>query len=336
MRRAMAKEIWSFIETDDGKLHDTAAKMASEARRNSKFFEEGLPCGVFFGPSTSISLLEDLQNYGLKRIYFIESEDHLTTEALAENYCSLVSKRSPELNLFAATPLGAELGARVAARLRKGFISNCVDFEFIQGKFTARKPMYEGKSYGYYTWCNEAPFVATVHLTSLEAVEADEETKFEIVYEKWKAHPTSASLIKRWKMPLSDLDIVEARLVIGVGNGVDEKEFMTIIDELAELLEGVIGGSRVAVFRGLIPVERQIGSTGKFLNAEIYIPIGISGSNRHTSGIRNVKHVIAINQQKEAPIFKFAELGVVNDLYKVVPCLIETIKKEQNVSGDSR
>jgi len=189
----MSGEIWSFIETDEGKLHDTAAKMASEARRNSKLFKKGIPCGVFFGPSTSISLLEELQAYGIKKIYFVESEDHLSGDTLAENFCSLVAKRSPELILFAATPLGAELGARVAASLRKGLISNCVDFEFIQGKFGARKPMYEGKSYGYYTWCNEAPFVATVCLTSLEAIEADKKIEPEVVHKNGKhIRPESA------------------------------------------------------------------------------------------------------------------------------------------------
>ena len=114
-----------------------------------------------------------------------------------------------------------------------------------------------------------------MHLTSLEAIEADKIIAPEIVREKWESHATRVSLAKSWKMPLSDLDIIEARLVIGVGNGVDKREFMSKIDKLAELLEGVIGGSRVAVFRGLIPVERQIGSTGKFINADVYIPIGI-------------------------------------------------------------
>lgn len=331
----MPKEIWSFIETEDGKLHDTASKMASEAKRDSKLFE-GIPCGVFFGPSTSISLLEELGLYGLEKIYFIESEDYLTAEILAENLYYLSSKRPPQLMLFASTPLGVELGARVAARLRKGFISNCVDFEFMEGKFTARKPIYEGKSYGYYTWCNEPPYVATVNLTSLEAVEADKRMEPEIVHVEYKGLQTRARLVKRWEMPLSDLDISEARLVIGVGNGVDRREFMGAIEELAELLGGVVGGTRVAVFKGLVPLERQIGSTGKFINADIYIPIGVSGSNRHTSGIRNVKHVIPINTHKEAPIFKFAELGVVNDLYEVVPSLIEIMKKELDVTGDSR
>jgi electron transfer flavoprotein alpha subunit len=81
-------------------------------------------------------------------------------------------------------------------------------------------------------------------------------------------------------------------------------------------------------------VERQIGATGKFINADIYMPIGISGSNRHTSGIRNVKHVVPINIHKEAPIFKFAELGVVNDLYEVVPHLIKIIRRELEANGE--
>ncbi|MBL7204122.1 MAG: electron transfer flavoprotein subunit alpha/FixB family protein [Desulfobacteraceae bacterium] len=329
----MPKEIWSFIESEDGKLHDTAPKMVSEAKRDSRLFD-GVSCAVFFGPPSSISLLKELEAYGLEKIYFIKSEDNLTPEILAENIYSLASERHPELILFPHTPTGGELGSRLGAKLKKGVISNCVDFELKGGKLTARKPIYEGKSYGYYTWRNEPPYIATINLTSLEAAEADKRIEPEIVHEKYKGLRTKASLVKRWKMPLSELEITEARLVIGVGNGLDRKEFMGVIEKLAELLEGVIGGTRVAVFQGLIPVERQIGSTGKFINADIYMPIGISGSNRHTSGIRNVKHVVPINTHKEAPIFKFAELGVVNDLYEVVPHLIEIIRKELEAKGD--
>ncbi|MDY6845299.1 MAG: FAD-binding protein [Thermodesulfobacteriota bacterium] len=122
------------------------------------------------------------------------------------------------------------------------------------------------------------------------------------------------------------MGITEAQVVIGVGGGV-EKECMVMIERLAELLEGTIGGTRVAVFKELVSAERQIGATGKFIDADIYIPIGISGSNRHTVGIRNVKHVIPINKNKSAPIFKFAELGIVGDLNKVIEHLIKILEK---------
>lgn len=326
----MSREVWSFIETQKGKLHDTAHKMASEAKRNSRLFD-GLPCGVFFG--SSISLLQELEPYGLEKIYFFQVEGNLLPEILAENICSLAFKRHPKMITFASTPVGAELGARVAAKLGKGFISNCVDFEFREGNLVARKTIFVGKASGYFTWLSEPPYIATINLDSLEALKSNGSTRPEIVYEEFKEPAHKTTFVKRWKLPLSEVDISEASVVIGVGGGVDKKEFMEVVENLAELIGGVVGGTRIAVFNGLIPVEKQIGATGKFINANVYIPIGISGSNRHTVGIKNVRHVVPINISKEAPIFKFAEIGIIGDLYKVVPLLVEHIKESTVLGG---
>ncbi len=331
----MPKEIWSFIEIENEKLHRTALKMAAEAVREAKLLK-GTPCGLLFGHLSSMDLLEEISNYGLEKIYVINAGEDISPEATAGNLSSFISEISPELVLFASTPVGTEIGARIAAKLKKGFISNCVDFEFTKGKLGARKPLYEGKAHGYYTWRTDAPYLATVNVNSIEALKSDKKIRPEIIKKKITEVKSRSILAKRWEVPLSELDIAEARLVIGVGNGVDQQKFMARIERLAELLGGVIGGTRVAVFKGLIPVEKQIGSTGKFINADIYLPIGISGSNRHTSAIRNVLHVIPININKEAPIFKFAELGIVNDLYKVVPSLIEIFAKEKETAGGSK
>ena len=91
-------------------------------------------------------------------------------------------------------------------------------------------------------------------------------------------------------------------------------------------MKAVIGGSRIAVYSGLIPLERQIGTTGKWLNSEVYVAIGISGAPQHVMGIKEVKRIIVINKAREAPIFKYAKLGIVGDLYQVVPELIEQLK----------
>lgn len=326
----MPQEVWSFIELEKGKLHDTVAKMASEAKRHSRL-SEGKPCGVFFSPSASF--LKELEVYGLEKIYFSEVKDNVTPEALADNFCSLISKWFPELVLFAHTPLGAELGARIAAKLGKGFISNCVDFEFREGNLVARRPIYDGKAYSYLAWLGNPPYIATVNLVSLEAIEEEQRIEPEILHEEFRELATKTHLVKRWKLPPSELDISEAPVVIGVGGGVDKKEFMGVIENLAALIEGAVGGSRPAVFNELIPLERQIGATGKFINADIYIPIGISGSTRHTVGIRNAKHTIAINIFKDAPIFKFAHFGFVGDLYEVVPKLTELVEELKILKG---
>jgi electron transfer flavoprotein alpha subunit len=166
----------------------------------------------------------------------------------------------------------------------------------------------------------------------LEDVKDNREIEPEIIYEEVKDEESLTRLLDKWEVGLSELDLGEARVVIGVGRGV-KAPFMEAINRLAEPVKGVIGGSRIAVYAGLIPLERQIGTTGKWLNSDVYIAIGISGAPQHVMGIKEVKEIIAINTAKEAPILRYAKLGIVGDLYEVVPRLIEQL--EAGIKGES-
>lgn len=316
-------EVWSFIEIEDGDLHDTARKMAAESRRTASIFNADA-CAVIFGPFSS-QILEELKWYGLKKIYVFEGEPMLSPEVIARSLHSAAVKFSPQFILFASTPLGAEVAARVAASLQKGFISNCIDFESEDGKPLARKVVYDGRAHAVFAWMTLPPYLATVDLSSLEDVKDKNKTEPEIIREEVKEKASLARLLKKWEVGLSKLDLGEARIVIGVGRGV-KTQFMETINRLAEPIKGVIGGSRIAVYSGLIPLDRQIGTTGKWLNSDVYLAIGISGAPQHVMGIKEVKNIIAINTAKEAPIFRYAKLGIVGDLYEVVPKLIDRLE----------
>lgn len=323
-------EVWSFIELEEGKLHDTAPKMAWEARRFGKLFNVR-PCGVLLG-SHSPAFVEALKPYGLEKIYFVEGEYEFTPEAFAYSFCSAISKYSPEVVLFAHTPLGAELAARVAARLGKGLISNCTNFELRDGSVIARRPFCGAKADVILAWLGSPPYIATINLASLEAVEVEHEVKPEVIHEAVGKPETKTRLVKRWKIPPSELPISEAEVVIGVGNAV-KQEFMDVIEDLAEGIGAAVGGSRIAWYNGLIPKEKYIGTSGEWLNASVYVPIGISGASQHVMGIKDVKHVIAVNIAGDAPIFRYAELGIVDDLYRVIPEVSELVKQSKNFEG---
>lgn len=324
----MLPEVWSFIEIEDGDLHATACKMAAESRRTANIFGADA-CGVIFSPYSSQALAE-LKWYGLKTLYLFQGGPVLSVEAIAHSLHSAAAKLNPQFILFADTPTGAEIAARVAASLERGLISSCVDFESDGGKPLARKAVYNGKAHAVFTWMGPPPYLATIDLSALEDVKARNETEPEIIYEDVKEPISLTRLLKKWELGLSEIDINEARVVIGVGRGV-ERQFMEVINRLAKPINGVIGGSRIAVYSGLIPLERQVGTTGKWLNSDVYIAIGISGAPQHVMGIKEVKNIIAINKTKEAPIFRYTKLGIVGDLYEVVPKLIDLI--EANIKG---
>jgi electron transfer flavoprotein alpha subunit len=323
-------EVWSFLETEDGLLHDTACMMAAEARRTARIFGADA-CGIIRGPCTS-NALEELTKYGLKRLYLCQGEPLVSPEVIADSIHSAAVKWGPQFLLFVNTPLGAEVAARVAASLERGLVANCIDFELEDGRPVARKTVYNDKAHAVYTWMAPPPYLATINLLALEDVKDSKQTEPEIIYEKTTAKVPLVRFAKRWDVGLSELDLSEARIVIGVGKGVDGK-FMEVINKLGESVKGVIGGSRIAVYSGLIPVERQIGTTGKWLNSDVYLAIGISGAPQHVMGIKEVKNMIAINIAREAPIFRYARLGIVGDLYKVVPDLISLI--ETSIKGKS-
>lgn len=326
----MPLEVWSFLETKDGSFSETACKMAAESRRTANILGADA-CGVICGPYYS-KMIAELKWYGLKKLYLFQSEPSLSPEVAAHFFCSAAAKFNPHIILFANTPSGVEVAARVSASLKRGLVSGCIDFESDNGKPLARKTVYNGKAHAIFAWMTPPPYLATIDLEALEDVKDKSETEPAIIHEEVEETVSFTKLLKKWEVDLAELDLSEAKIVIGVGKGVNAS-FMESINRLAKKTKGVIGGSRIAVYSGLIPLERQIGTTGKWLNSDVYIAIGISGAPQHVMGIKEVRNVIAINKTKEAPIFRYAKLGVVGDLYEVVPNLIELI--EANVKRES-
>jgi electron transfer flavoprotein alpha subunit len=319
----VSSEVWSFIELEDGDLHEIALKMAAESRRTAKIFGADA-CAVICGPHSSETLAE-LKWYGLKKLYLFQGEPLLSPEVIAHSLLSTAVKLHPQFILFANTPTESEVAARVAASMQRGIIANCVDFESDDGKPLARKAVYNGKASAVFAWMTPPPYLATIDLAALEDIKDKSETEPEIIHEEVQEPVSLTRLLKKWEVDLAELDLSEARIVIGVGKGVNAP-FMESINKLAKQIKGIIGGSRIAVYSGLIPLESQIGTTGKWLNSDVYIAMGISGAPQHVMGIKEVKNTIAINIAKEAPIFRYAKLGIVGDLYEVVPNLIDLIE----------
>lgn len=125
---------------------------------------------------------------------------------------------------------------------------------------------------------------------------------------------------------VGDVDITQAEILISVGRGIKEEKNLEMIEELAALLGGTISASRAVVDAGWLPSERQVGTTGKTVRPKVYLAIGISGAFEHVAGIKSSKNIIAINKDANAPIFSVATYGIVDDLFKVVPKLIEHLK----------
>jgi electron transfer flavoprotein alpha subunit len=322
-------EVWSYIETKNESLEDTGRKMAAESRRTAKIFNADA-CGVIYGPCSE-DTLENLKWYGLKKVFLLQGGPLASPETIAGSLQSAALKYGPQLLLFTGSPAGSELAARTAAFLERGVISNCTDFELQSGKPLARKVVYKGKADAIITWVTPPPYLATIYLPALEDVREKARNAPEIINEETIGKDPLTRLVRRWEVSLSELDITEARVVIGVGRGVRSAESMELVNRLARQIKGIVGGTRIAVYSGLVPLEKQIGTTGKWISSDLYLTLGVSGAPQHVMGIKEVKNIIAINISREVPIFKYARLGIIGDLYEIVPRLIDLIE-----SGDKK
>jgi electron transfer flavoprotein alpha subunit len=319
----MAREIWSFIEVDDGQLDETACKMAFEARRTADLFHAE-SCGVVFAPAGHASL-NALHHYGLKKLYLFDTPDRLAPESIAREICKVASSINPVFILFAHTAGGSEIGSRVAASLKRGFITRCVDFVSTAERPVVRKVAYGEKVHLHMTWETPPPYLATVELTSLEDVKARVKHDPVIIMHQAEKTGGRVRLVRKWQIDGSSLDFSEANLVIGVGKGMSS-EGMEAVTHLAALVNGVVGGTRMAVHSRLIPREKLIGTTGKWLDCDLYLALGISGAPQHVMGIQGAREIIAVNRVREAPIFRHATLGIVADVSALVPRLIQLME----------
>ena len=326
----MDKEVWAYLGVDRSGFQETAPKMAYESRRTAGIVG-GNACGLILG--SEIKTPEYASKFrGLKKLYVIKEAGEPSIESRAEMIRSAVERIRPEMVLFAGTSSGNELGARVAAELDRGFISDCSDFEKDNHVLLARKTIYGGKADALLTWDTACPYLASVHLNSLEEHPADNAPLPEITFLEGTAGDSRLQLRGRWPVPLNDLDLNEADLVIGVGRGVPPS-FMDEIQRLSQALGAAVGGTRIAVHADLVPVERQIGTTGKWLSSSLYLALGISGAPQHVMGIKEVRKIIAVNVSKGADIFRHSSLGVVGDLLEIIPELTALLEARKGTTG---
>lgn len=244
--------------------------------------------------------------------------------------------RSEEAVVFSASPMANEIAAGLAINLDRPIVNNVMDAGRKDQHLAIKKEIYGGKACLY----DEVGLncIITYDPAFLPPSKSGPERTVPFFHRQMKAKvKTDIRFIETRKLGWEEIGLTEAVCVIGVGRGVynlNGKSRLDMIEELAKILSAPIGGSKVADELKLVPRERRIGSSGVSLDqADIYIAIGISGSSQHLDGIKNVKHILAINNDPAAPIFKRADIGIVSGFEEAVPLLIEIIKNKSGVKN---
>jgi len=291
---------------------------------------------------------------------------HYTTDGYTKVICDVISEYKPEVMLIGATNIGRDLGPRCAARLHTGLCADCTHLdidvanyqEFLRGASTlpearitaTNKAMVLGKphdvsrdlkmtrpAFGGHLMASIIcprfrPSMATVRpgVMKKNAFDAAKAEACEIIKPAFELTEADmqTEVVEVVKAAKKLVDLIGADVVVSVGRGIskDVEGGIKLAEELAEVLGGVVGGSRATIDSGWLSADHQVGQTGKTVHPKIYVALGISGAIQHKAGMQDSECIIAVNKNDTAPIFEIADYGICGDLFKVTPMLIEAIK----------
>jgi electron transfer flavoprotein alpha subunit len=315
-------EIAVLVEHVDGEPKKVTAELLTLARRL------GEPTAVFLGaPGTYAKSKDFLARFGAGTVYVAEAaelEDFLVAPK-AEALAQVVQSASPAAVLVPATPDGREVAARAAAKIGSGLVWDAVD---VDGGFAATQGIFGG-AYVVKSRVTQGIPIVTVRPNSTAPEEAPGSPTEQTVAVSPDTS-TAARIVERVVEQRSARpELSEAAIVVSGGRGLGGPEAFELIERLADSLGAAVGASRAATDAGWYPHTHQVGQTGKTVSPQLYIAVGISGAIQHRAGMQTAKTIIAINKDAEAPIFELADFGLVGDLHRVVPQLVEEIEKRK-------
>jgi electron transfer flavoprotein alpha subunit len=306
-------------ESTDGKLKKTSRQILSIG---SKLAAEAV--SDMGGMVTDAASAEEAGRYGAKKAYVADLGPY-DTETYTAAVVQVIQEMQPDVVLFPGTSNGRDLAPRVAARLGVGVASDVDRLNWTDGKLRARRPVYSGKAFATVEVTGK-PAIATARPNAFPAEESGGAAP-EIVNVAFTAGEKRVKLVETKTPEAGELTIAEADIIVSGGRGLKEAANFSYIRDLAHAIGGAVGASRATVDAGWIDHQHQVGQTGRVVSPNLYIAAGVSGAIQHLAGMSSSKHIVAINKDPEAPIFRVADLGIVGDLFQILPALTEEVKK---------
>ncbi|MGA3149576.1 MAG: electron transfer flavoprotein subunit alpha/FixB family protein, partial [Acidimicrobiales bacterium] len=234
---------------------------------------------------------------------------------------------APDAILFPATYDGRDIAARLSVKLDRPVLTNVVDLNAADGGLVTLHAIFGGSQMVSARFTGEGPGIYVIRAKSFAAEPSGGSPAAVVAAPAPDTGATGAAkVVAHHVEERTGPKLDEADVVVSGGRGLGEKDQYVLIEELATLLKGAAGASRAIVDAGWVPYSHQVGQTGKTVKPTVYIACGISGATQHLVGMKNSKNIVAINKDQDAPIFSVADLGIVGDVHKVLPKLIETIK----------
>ncbi len=319
-----------FGETIDNGVHKVVYELLSKGRELADKLKVELSVS-FIGddnfPPDNI-MVDGVIRRGADKVYILRNKTF--KEFLVEPYTDalvyLIEKYKPEIVLAGATSEGRSLLPRVAARLETGLTADCTGLEINEDELLVQtRPAFGGNIMAKIICEHKRPQMATVRYKVMEEA-LEKERNGDVIIDEFEPKPHKTRFLKKKIDQTQKVNLEDADIIVSGGRGLQDPKNFSLLQELANLLGAALGSSRPPVDDDWIPYSHQVGQTGKTVRPKIYIACGISGSIQHLAGMSSSDYIIAINKDPDAPIFNIADLGIVGDLFEVVPELMKKIK----------
>lgn len=323
----MGNDILVFAEQRNNKLHPAALQVITPAKTLAAQ-TGGRVVGCVIGGSIDQAVAA-LEQTGVSRIITVSDPalEHYSVTRYRTALAAVIAKVQPKIVLLAATFMGRDLAPRVAARIGAAVATDVIELTIKDDALDVRRPVYNGKALCHVKFPAGRVALASVRPNSFPASTGGGGATREAL--PFTAAPGDQRIMVKEvaKTGGSVKDVTEADIIVSGGRALKSEENFKIIYELAGVLDAAVGASRAACDAGYQPHSRQVGLTGKTVTPALYIACGISGAIQHLAGMRGSKVIVAINSDKEAPIFKLADYGIVGDLFKVVPAVTAEVRR---------
>jgi electron transfer flavoprotein alpha subunit len=315
-------KVWVLAEADEGKVASITLELLAKARELGDTVET-----VYGGDASAIA--ETLGAHGASKVYATgDLGDGLPGVALAAAMAALIKGgNAPDVILFGTTYDGRDAAARLSVALDKPVITNNTGVSVDGDSVVCEEPIFGGTQIVRTKFTSGGPYLVLVRPKSFAAEESGGgAAAVEAVGVPDLGATGTAKIVDRHVEATTGPKLDEAAVVVAGGRGLGQAEKFDMVEQLAKVLKGAPGASRAIVDAGWVPYSYQVGQTGKVVKPTVYIACGISGATQHMVGMKGAKNIIAINKDPEAPIFSVADLGVVGDVHKVMPKLLEALQ----------
>jgi electron transfer flavoprotein alpha subunit len=326
----MPRDILVLVEHSAGKIDSLSSQLLAIGQRLAAEMRVDLVAAAVGHRMENV--VEGLQGHGTDRILVVDNPalPLASADVQAHVFAEVARQIDPRLVLIGYSLVGMELTPAIANKLGMNALTNCVNIELRDGAVTVTRPLFDGTMHAHIVLDETATAVVALQKGSVPATAPSaKKAVVQSIAIDVNSIPSRSRVLEITEESKGDVDLGKAEIIVAVGRGIGDQEKIHFTAELAEALGGTLACSRPVVDVGWLPRERQVGASGKSVAPKVYVACGISGAIQHLTGMRDSKRIIAINKDPNAPIFQVAHIGVVGDLFEIVPALTKAAQKAQ-------